>query len=316
MASLRLAFMGTPAFAVPALGALVHAGHEIEAVYTQPPRPANRGKKETPSPVHQAAERLRIPVRHPASLKDPEQQARFADLRLDAAVVVAYGLILPKQILEAPRMGCLNIHASLLPRWRGAAPIQRAILAGDAETGISIMQMDEGLDTGPVLLEEPVKIYHRTTAQDLHDQLSKLGARLIVEALDSENAGIIAPKAQSDEGVTYAAKLTKEEGYLDWASDAVLLDRQIRALNPWPGCSFPMGDERVKVLEALPIMDSAVAEPGTVMDADGTVACGLGALRLRKVQRPGRGPVSGAEFLRGLHVSPGTMIGKVGSKGD
>lgn len=309
MTKLRLAFMGTPGFSVPALDAIVRDGHEVEAVYTQPPRPANRGKKETPSPVHLAAEKMGIPVRHPSSLKTPEAQAAFADLRLDAAVVVAYGLILPKPILDAPKFGCLNIHASLLPRWRGAAPIQRAILAGDEETGISIMQMDEGLDTGPVLLEEPVQILHRATAHDLHDELAHLGARLIVEALDGRATGSIRPKPQPENGVTYAEKLRKSEGRIDWSQDAATIDRQIRALTPWPGCFFEHGDERVKLLRALPGIPERNAKPGTLLDDDGLVACGTGAIRLQRVQRPGRGPVSGQDFLRGLRLSAGTVLG-------
>ena len=308
MTTLRLAFMGTPVFSVPALEAIVQSGHEVEAVYTQPPRPANRGKKETPSAVHVAAEKLGIPVRHPQSLKSEEEWKAFADLRLDAAVVVAYGLILPKPILEAPRLGCLNIHASLLPRWRGAAPIQRAILAGDDETGVSIMQMDEGLDTGPVLLEEPVPIYHRTTARDLHDDLSALGARLIVEALDSFASGTINPISQSDAGVTYAEKLRKEEGRLDWDRPAAELDRRIRALTPWPGCFFEFRGERIKVLKAIPVAPSDEASAGTLLDKDGTVACGLGSLKLNQVQRPGRGPVSGEEFVSGLRLEPGVAL--------
>lgn len=309
MAKLRLAFMGTPGFSVPALDALVRAGHEVEAVYTQPPRPANRGKKPTPSPVHIAADKMGIPVRHPSSLKTEEAQAAFRDLRLDAAVVVAYGLILPKPILEAPRLGCLNIHASLLPRWRGAAPIQRAILAGDVETGVSIMQMDEGLDTGPVLLEEPIQILHRTTAQDLHDDLAKLGARLIVEALDGLASHSIVPIPQQDGGATYAAKLAKSEGRIDWTQSASITDRQIRAFTPWPGCFFEFGEERIKLLQAVPILPDVIAPPGSILDATACVSCGTGALKLLKVQRPGRKPVSGEEFLRGLHLEPGTMLG-------
>ncbi|MDW3204886.1 MAG: methionyl-tRNA formyltransferase [Alphaproteobacteria bacterium] len=309
MTKLRLAFMGTPGFSVPALDAIVRAGHEVEAVYTQPPRPANRGKKETPSPVHLAALKMGIPVRHPASLKTPEAQAAFADLRLDAAVVVAYGLILPKPILEMPKFGCLNIHASLLPRWRGAAPIQRAILAGDEETGISIMQMDEGLDTGPVLLEEPMQILHRATAQDLHDDLAHLGARLIVEALDGLVDGSIRPTPQPDGGVTYAEKLRKSEGLIDWSESAAELDRRVRALTPWPGCYFNHGGERIKLLSALPGMPDRNAAPGTVLNDEGLIACGTGGLRLRRVQRPGRSPVSGADFLRGLRLSEGTVLG-------
>jgi methionyl-tRNA formyltransferase len=308
MAKLRVAFMGTPGFSVPALDAIQRAGHEIEAVYTQPPRPANRGKKQTPSPVHQAALKMGIPVRHPTSLKTEEAQAAFKSLDLDVAVVVAYGLILPKAILDAPRFGCLNIHASLLPRWRGAAPIQRAILAGDEETGISIMQMDEGLDTGPVLLEEPMPIYHRSTAQNLHDDLAALGARLIVEALDSRASGLMAPKQQPEAGVTYAAKLQKSEGLIDWTKTAADLDRQVRALTPWPGCFFDHGGERIKLLDAIPAFPKTQAPAGTIVSPDAVVTCGTGALKLLHVQRPGRGPVSGGDFLRGLRLSAGDSL--------
>ncbi|MDF1748049.1 MAG: methionyl-tRNA formyltransferase, partial [Alphaproteobacteria bacterium] len=266
------------------------------------------GKQPTPSPVHQAALKMNIPVRHPSSLKTEEAQAAFKGLALDAAVVVAYGLILPKAILEAPRFGCLNIHASLLPRWRGAAPIQRAILAGDEETGISIMQMDEGLDTGPVLLEEPIPIYHRSTAQALHDDLSALGARLIVEALDSRASGLITPKKQSEAGVTYAEKLQKSEGHIDWHKNAADLDRQVRALTPWPGCFFEHAGERIKLLDAIPVFPDQEAPAGTIVSPDAVVTCGIGALKLLHLQRPGRGPVSGADFLRGLRLSPGDSL--------
>jgi methionyl-tRNA formyltransferase len=305
---MRVAFMGTPAFAVPALNAARRAGHEIVSFYTQPPRPAGRGKKLQSSPVQQAAEPMGIPVRTPADLRDPGEQSTFRDLRLDAAVVVAYGLILPPEILEAPRHGCLNIHASLLPRWRGAAPIQRAIEAGDTETGISIMRMDEGLDTGPVLLEEPVRIYHRTTAKDLHDALATLGARLIEEALDGLETGALHPKPQPAEGITYAHKLTKAEGELDWRRDAGLLDRRIRAFTPVPGCWFMRGEERIKVLEAVPTFPERMGAPGTILAPDGSVACGTGALRVIKAQRPGKGPVTGDELLRGLNLEVGEPI--------
>ena len=232
---MRLAFLGSPDFAVPALRALVAAGHEVAMVYAQPPRPAGRGHRETPCPVHRAALELGLPVRTPARLRrDAAEHEAFAALGLDAAVVAAYGLILPKPMLEAPRRGCLNIHASLLPRWRGAAPIQAAILAGDAETGITIMQMDEGLDTGPMLLREAVPIGPRATAQELHDQLAELGARLVLRALAEDPP----PVPQPTEGATYAPKLSKEDGRLDWAQDAVALDRRVRALNPWPGTFF------------------------------------------------------------------------------
>ncbi len=228
---LRLAFFGTPDFAVPALEALLAAGHDIVCVYTQPPRAAARGGQERRSPVHQVAERSGLAVRTPATLKDEQAQADFATLDLDAAVVVAYGLILPKLILEAPRLGCINIHASLLPRWRGAAPIQRAILAGDTETGVTIMLMDEGLDTGPELLKQAVPIEASATGESLHDQLSALGARLIVTALDGLASGEITPTPQAEDGATYAAKLTREEGRLDWSRPAAELERQVRAFS-------------------------------------------------------------------------------------
>jgi methionyl-tRNA formyltransferase len=307
VAALRLAFMGTPGFSVPSLDALTRSGHEIEAVYTQPPRPAHRGRQPTRSPVHQAADKMGLPVRHPESLADAETRKAFAELRLDAAVVVAYGLILPKAMLDVPRFGCLNIHASLLPRWRGAAPIQRAILAGDGETGASVMRMEEGLDTGPVLLEEPVAIGHRTTAKDLHDQLAALGARLIVEALDGLAAGTLAPHPQPEHGATYAHKLTKADGAVDWSRHMMQIDRQVRALTPWPGCHFPCRGETVKLLQAVPV-PRLTGAPGTVLDRDGTVACGEGALRLQRVQRPGRAPVSGGDFLRGLRLGPGASL--------
>lgn len=309
MASLRIAFMGTPVFSVLALDAIQRAGHEIEAVYTQPPRPANRGKQPTLTPVHQAAQKMRIPVRHPDSLGTEEAQAAFRDLNLDVAVVAAYGLILPKPILEAPRHGCLNIHASLLPRWRGAAPIQRAILAGDEETGISIMQMDEGLDTGPVLLEEPVPIYPRSTAQEVHDALATLGARLIAEVLDGIATGTLKPRPQPAEGATYASKLQKSEGWIDWTKEASDLDRRVRALTPWPGCYFEHGGERIKLLKALPAFPDGTSPPGTILDAEATIACGIGALKLVRVQRPGRDAVSGSDFLRGLRLVPGAVLG-------
>lgn len=314
-APLRLAFMGTPDFSVPVLDALVAAGHEIACVYCQPPRPAGRGHKEQPTPVHRRALELGLPVRHPRSLKKPEEQAEFAALGLDAAVVVAYGLILPQAVLDAPRLGCFNIHASLLPRWRGAAPIQRAIEAGDARTGITIMRMDAGLDTGAMLLEESLPITPATTATTLHDALSVMGARLIVTALDGVAAGTLAGVAQPLDGVTYAAKLSKEEGRLDFTQPAAVLDRRVRAFTPWPGAWFdaalPDGAvERIKVLAVSPVAGAGTAvpgtaapgtaAPGTLIDAELTLACGEGALRLLTVQRPGRGPVDGPAFLRGF----------------
>jgi len=298
---LRLAFLGSPDFAVPALKAL-HAVHEVACVYTQPPRPAGRGHAVARAPVHAAADALGLPVRHPASLKrDPAAQAAFAALELDAAVVAAYGLILPQAMLDAPRRGCLNIHASLLPRWRGAAPIQAAILAGDAETGITIMQMELGLDTGPMLLREAVPIGPRGTAAGLHDALAAIGARLVLRALAERPA----PQPQPAEGVTYAAKLTRADGALDWRRDAAALDRQVRALNPWPGTWCTLAGVPLKVLEASP--SSGGGAPGTVLEGL-TVACGSGALRLLRVQRPGRAPVDAAAFLNGNRIPPGTIL--------
>ena len=299
---MRLAFMGSPAFAVPALRALVDAGHEIAAVYTQPPRPAGRGGRVQPCAVQAAAERLGLPVLGPASLRrDQAAQAQFASLGLDAAVVAAYGLLLPPPMLEAPGRGCLNIHASLLPRWRGAAPIQAAILAGDAESGVTIMQMDAGLDTGPMLLQESVPLDGRSTAAWLHDRLAELGARLVVRALAEEPAA----QAQPSEG-TYAPKLTRESGRLEWRRSAVELDRQVRALNPWPGTWTTLEGEFLKVIEAVPEPGAGAA--GEVLDAGLLVACGEGALRLLRVQRPGRSPLPASALLRGRPVPPGTCL--------
>ncbi|HLJ20014.1 MAG TPA: methionyl-tRNA formyltransferase [Stellaceae bacterium] len=305
--TLRLAFMGTPDFAVPILRALVAAGHEVVAVYTQPPRPAGRGHRAQPSPVQAAAEAARIPVHVPTKL-DAAEQERFRALELDAAVVAAYGLILPKPVLEAPRLGCLNVHASLLPRWRGAAPIQRAILAGDQETGITVMQMDTGLDTGPMLLAESVPIGPETTAGMLHDRLAAVGARLIVRALARRADGTLVARPQPAEGVTYAKKLARDEGRLDWTKPAVELDRAVRALNPAPGVWFEHGGERIKVLAAAPAEQRAEVPPGTVFDGTLTVACGAGALRLTRLQRAGRAPVDADAFLRGYALPPGTRL--------
>ena len=301
---MRLAFMGSPGFAVPALRALAEAGHEVAAVYTQPPRPAGRGGRVQKGAVHQEAERLGLPVRTPVSLRrDPAAQAAFAALDLEAAVVAAYGLLLPAAMLAAPRRGCLNVHASLLPRWRGAAPIQAAILAGDRESGVTIMQMDEGLDTGAMLLREAIPLGPDATAAWLHDQLARMGARLIVRALDEAPAATPQPGA----GATYAPKLTRESGRLDWARPAEMLDRQVRALNPWPGTWTGLDGETLKVLEAVP--EPGRGEPGTVLDDSLLVACGRGALRLQRVQRPGRAPMGSAEMLRGRPIQAGTRLG-------
>lgn len=299
---MRLAFMGTPDFSVAILDALVDAGHEVVCVYSQPPRPAGRGQQLQASPVHRRAEALGIPVRTPKSLRKAEEQAAFAALDLDCAIVAAYGLILPQPILDAPRLGCVNVHASLLPRWRGAAPIQRSILAGDAETGVTIMQMDAGLDTGAMLLTEALPITAQMNAAQLHDALAEMGARLMVAALPGLNDGSLTPVPQPAEGVTYAAKLSKDEGRLDLMRPAAELDRQVRGLTPWPGTWIDLASgEKLKVLEAEPVAGSG--EPGTLIDAGPTLACGEGALRLIRVQRPGKGPVDGAAFLRGFpHV--------------
>jgi len=307
MPQLKLAFMGTPDFSVAILDALVQAGHEVACVYTQPPRPAGRGHQLQPSPVQRRAEALGIEVRDPKSLRKEAEQEAFRALGLDAAVVAAYGLILPKPILEAPRLGCLNVHASLLPRWRGAAPIQRALMAGDTETGVTIMQMDEGLDTGGMLLKGVIPIGPETTSGTLHDALAAQGAELILPALDGVAAGTLRPEPQPEAGVTYAAKLSKEEGALDFTADAVALDRRVRALNPWPGCWFEAATgERIKVLAAMPV--KADGPPGVLLDDRLTIACGTDALRLTKVQRPGKGPVDGDAFLRGFPLPVGGKI--------
>ncbi len=306
MSRLRLAFMGTPDFARIALQALLAAGHEIAAVYSQPPRPSGRGQKPRPSPVQALAEERGLAVRTPLSLKEEAEQAPFSALGLDAAVVAAYGLILPAAILRAPRLGCLNIHASLLPRWRGAAPIQRAILAGDAETGVTIMQMDEGLDTGPMLMSEHVPIAPTDTAGSLHDRLAGLGASLIVQALEQVAAGGLRATPQPAEGVTYAAKLTREEERLDWRRPASELARQIRAFSPAPGAWCEMASERIKVLSAETLGQSG--KPGTVLDERLTIACAQGSLRLLTVQRPGKAVMDSASFLRGFRLTAGAIL--------
>ena len=309
MSRLRLAFLGTPDFAVPCLAALAAAGHEIACVYCQPPRPAGRGQKTRASAVQAHAQSHGWPLRTPVSLKDPAIEANFAALALDAAVVVAYGLILPAAMLRAPRLGCFNLHASLLPRWRGAAPIQRAILAGDRQTGVTIMQIDEGLDSGPIVLSQAVPIGPRTTAEELHDRLATLGANLMVEALDRVDGGHLRPLAQPAERVTYAAKLGRGESRLDWRRPALELDRQVRALSPWPGAVAALPDHKeVKVLAAEPVAGRPGAAPGTLLDGRLTVACGSGALRLTRVQRPGKGALAAADFLRGFPLAPGTAL--------
>lgn len=300
---LRLAFMGTPDFSVPALKALVGAGHDVACVYSQPPRPAGRGQEPRKSPVHIFAQAQGIEVRTPERLKSADEHAAFQALALDVAVVVAYGLILPKPILSAPRLGCLNIHASLLPRWRGAAPIQRAIMAGDRESGVMVMQMEEGLDTGPVVMGERVAIPPRATAGWLHDRLSELGAGLIVRALEAYGADAASPMVQPEEGVTYAKKITTDETHIDWTKPAEEIDRIIRGLSPAPGAWTMHGETRLKILLADPVSGSG--EPGTLLDDQLTVACGSGALRLAQVQRAGKAPADAQSFARGYKIARG-----------
>ena len=302
---MRVIFMGTPDFAAEALAAVQDAGHEIAAVYTQPPRPAGRGKAPRPSPVQAVAEARGLPVRHPVSLKSEAEQAAFAALGAEVAVVAAYGLILPRPILAAPARGCLNIHASLLPRWRGAAPIQRAIMAGDRETGIAIMQMEPGLDTGPVLLERRTPIGAEDTAGALHDRLAALGAEAIVEAL--ARLDDLAPVPQPEAGVTYAAKIDKAEARVDWTRPAEEVDRLIRGLSPFPGAWTEVAGQRVKLLGSC--VAAGAGAPGEVLDDAFTVACGTGAVQVTRAQREGRAPQDAAAFLRGLAVPPGTRLG-------
>ncbi len=292
---MRVIFMGTPDFSVPALRALHAAGHEIVCAYTQPPRPAGRGHRARPSPVQVAAEALGIEVRHPSSLRGTEEQAALAALDADLAVVVAYGLILPQAVLDAPRRGCLNIHASLLPRWRGAAPIQRAVMAGDAETGVCIMRMEAGLDTGPVLLRATTPIGAEDTAGDLHDRLAGLGAELIVGALD--RLGALPETVQPEIGVTYADKVTKAEARIDWTRPAAEVDRQIRGLSPFPGAWCLAEGARLKLLRSRPA--SGDGAPGEVLRGL-VVACGEGAVEVTELQREGRRPQTAEEALRGM----------------
>lgn len=306
MSKLRVAFLGTPDFAVASLEALAEAGHEIVCVYSQPPRPAGRGHRERPSPVHRFADERGWPVRTPLTLRDPDEQEAFGRLNLDVAVVVAYGLILPRAILEASRLGCINVHASLLPRWRGAAPIQRALLAGDRETGVTIMQMDEGLDTGPTLLRRAVAIEKEDTAQILHDRLAALGAEALVEALGALSRGALQPQPQEDSGATYAEKIRKEEGRLDWRLPARQLERQVRAFTPWPGAWFELEGERFKVLGAE--VAEGEGAPGQVLDDELTIACGEGALRLTRLQRAGKAPMEAEALLRGFAIPPGIRL--------
>jgi methionyl-tRNA formyltransferase len=305
---LDLVFMGTPAFAATVLGALIDAGHHVLAVYTQPPRPAGRGHKPQASPVHLLAAQYRIDVRFPVNLRAQDVQQAFVALGADAAVVAAYGLILPLSFLTAPSLGCLNVHASLLPRWRGAAPIQRAMLAGDKVTGITIMQMEEGLDTGPVLLQQSIPINADATAAGLSAELSVLGGRLMLAALDGLAEGRLRSRAQPQDGVTYAPKIGREEGRLDWRLPSTDLERRVRALDPSPGSFFDTASERIRVQAAFALPGPAGGVPGTVLDDRLTIACGEGVLRLLQLQRPGRRPVEAPAFLRGFPIGAGTVL--------
>lgn len=309
--SLRVVFMGTPDFAVPTLSEIIGQGHEVVAVYTRAPKPAGRGMAEQKTPVHRLADGFGIPVFTPRTLRDAAAQADFASLGADVAVVVAYGLILPKPVLDAPALGCLNLHGSLLPRWRGAAPIQRAIMAGDAETGVMVMKMDEGLDTGPVAMVEKIAIGPDMTAQDLHDRMAVLGADLMVRALAALDRGSLGFAPQAENGVTYAAKIDKAEARIDWARPASEIHDKVRGLSPFPGAWFEAdlgkGPERVKVLRTA--LAAGTGAPGTLLAEDLTVACGTGALRLVEVQRAGAKAMKAADFLNGAKVGPGAVFG-------
>jgi len=303
--TLRLAFMGTPDFAVPTLAELVAQGYDIACVYSQPPRPKGRGLNADPSPVHQFALDAKLAVRTPLTLKDEAQQELFRALKIDAAIVVAYGLLLPKPILDAPNLGCFNLHGSLLPRWRGAAPIQRAIMAGDTETGVMVMRMKEGLDTGPVLMAERTPI-GRKTYGDLHDELSRLGADLMVRALSALERGSVTETPQAAEGVTYAKKILKDEARIDWTKSAHEIDCLIRGLSPVPGAWCEVKGERLKILYAEPVSGSGT--PGTVLDDRLTIACGEGALRLTRLQRAGKSAMTADELLRGFALPKGERL--------
>jgi len=307
MVGLDVVVMGTAAFAVPSLEAVLAAGHRVCAVYSQPPRRHGRGMKEARAPLHEAALRHGLDVRTPASLRDADVQAAFAAHAPDAAVVVAYGLILPRAILALPRLGCLNVHPSVLPRWRGAAPVARAIEAGDAETGVAIMLMNEGLDNGPVLASERLPMPPDATTPTLEADLARRGARLLVAALDALATGRARPRPQAADGVSYARKLGRDEDRIDWREPATAIERRVRAFQPWPGAVFRLGDDWIKVLEAK--LAEGAGAPGTLLDDRLTVACGTGALRLVRVQRAGRPATDGAAFLRGARLVPGAVLG-------
>lgn len=308
---LSLIFAGTPEFSVAALEALVASRHRVVAVYTQPDRPAGRGQQVTMSAVKQCALKYQLPVEQPQTLKDPAAVERLAQWSADLMVVVAYGLLLPKTVLDTPRLGCVNIHASLLPRWRGAAPIQRAIQAGDSQSGVTIMQMDAGLDTGPMLLERVTPIDAHETAASLHDRLATLGAEAVIEAIEAIAAGKSTPREQPKEGATYAAKIKKEEALIDWSKSAVEIDRHVRAFNPWPIAETRWNGQQLRVWEATPLATQSSAAPGTVVATSGTgieVATGKGTLQLTRVQAAGRKAMSAADFLK-AHRLEGAVLG-------
>ncbi|MGH7059682.1 MAG: methionyl-tRNA formyltransferase [Stellaceae bacterium] len=300
--------MGTPEFAATILAALFDAPHNIVAVYSQPPRPRGRGQRPQGSPVQLYAERHGLAVRTPHSLRGPGEQAALAALGADAVVVAAYGLILPAAMLDGPRLGSFNVHASLLPRWRGAAPVQRALVAGDRETGITIMRMEEELDTGPILLQEALPIGPDATATGLSADLATLGARLIVAALDEAARGRLTACPQPQEGVSYARKVAREEGRLDWRLPAIALERRVRAFDPWPGAFFEHAGERIRVLSAAALPETTTRPPGSVLDARLSIACGEGMLRPLRLQRAGRAPLDAAAFLRGFPIPAGTIL--------
>lgn len=304
--SLRIAFMGSPDFAVPTLEAILAAGHDVACVYSQPPRPAGRGKELRPTAIHAAAERHGLQVRTPLNFKAQDDRDAFAALGLDVAVVVAYGLLLPRAILEAPRLGCFNLHGSILPRWRGAAPIHRAVMAGDAVTGVQVMKMDVGLDTGPVMLTATTSISEDDTTGDVHDRLSALGAPLMVEGLALLESGRAVLTPQVEEGVTYASKVSAEEARIDWRLPAREVAARIRGMSPFPGAWFEHEGQRIKVLHAR--ADEGAGEPGTAIDNMLKIACGAGAVRLLRLQRAGKGQMTSGEFQRGKQIARGQKL--------
>ncbi len=308
--SLRIVFMGSPDFAVPALAAIAEAGHEIACVYSQPPRPAGRGQAKRETPVALAARARGFEVRTPVNFKSPEDREAFAAMKADVAVVVAYGLLLPRAILEATRLGCFNLHGSLLPRWRGAAPIQRSIMAGDQETGVQVMRMEVGLDTGPVMLTAKTPIGPEDTTREIHDRLSELGAGLIVQALAKLEAGPVELTTQAEAGATYAAKIDPAEARIDWTQPARLVSAHIRGLSPHPGAWFEAdlgkGVTRIKVQRCVAAEGSGA--PGQVLDEALLVACGESAIRILQLQRPGKGPMNADDFLRGSRIEKGARL--------